>query len=95
MNVDTRVSCFICHQEFLIDYVGTSFNDLNSFEKHLLKQHHVLIPKFNTIGDLLIFCSQIKCFKRLQLDGRCFDFLMNRYVNVCMFESFQACLISN
>ena len=66
--------CFVCDE--FVDF--SSDVELNSFEVHLLRQHKVIIPKFNEWNTLQQFVFSIETFHKLINSDRCSSFLMKR-----------------
>ena len=78
MNDDKTLICFICKKKYGFDQLQDMVHDISVYENHLLKEHHIITPKFNDFNEIHQFSVELNSFDELNLNDRCSKFIMNK-----------------
>lgn len=78
MSQENKIKCFICKEDFAFDLREDFETHSDTYVNHLLREHRILIPKFADFESLLIFCSDLNDFDKIDLNDRCSKFTMNK-----------------
>ncbi|XP_027200176.2 LOW QUALITY PROTEIN: zinc finger protein 277 [Dermatophagoides pteronyssinus] len=78
-NFIENINCFVCKKQ-LKEQSDELFEDFfRSYEQHLLNNHQIIIPKFQSVDEFIDFLQQCISLDQLQSENRCQQFTFKKF----------------
>lgn len=78
-NFIEKINCFVCKKQ-LKEQSDELFEDFfRSYEQHMLNNHQIIIPKFQSVDEFIDFLQQCISLDQLQSENRCQQFTFKKF----------------